>query len=1382
MKAFFIFSLLFLLCLAAPPRSLSTIRKLDGLDFYQNLTVNASLVNYSSIQASLYLQDSEYYITGDNCGNLSFWNLTAGNLSFQYQLPLTGLNATNASNLTFLCSLSNRSISKIISLENRGKIAFSVDNTLYFFDIQSQNAFALSHQAKIGDITYLRKRDWVASGDVNGIINIWSTNGIFIKRSWVPYAIQTLESEYDSNFLMVGGWSNYLNVINIESGRIMKTFGINGYLTNIQDMRYTELMALAFSDNTLIIVNKHNWIRQVTLYFNQIKSISWDFHNNLLSVAQDHEITWVNVSDTSYNTLQAIQISPETILRNDLYAKGNGYTYLMVVLANKIMEFNFTTQHHPHSSNSSFVINQTLIWNMTERTQITNLIHYHNDKYQHEYLITSDDSGIINVVNISSGGIIKTYNDAWNRKINCLIQIANTSLIAYGVGREIIVWDVEINTLYRNLTVHVNNVTSLVYIPEIDRLISGSLDGFIRVWDISCCSKQSIYVSQTGVRAVDYIEGTSSLLVLSYNDPNVQVWNMTSGTIIKCWDGGQTTQLDLISIPNTPYFMTAGADNTTALRSKTSFDTLRIFGFDQPIGGFSYDSTMNLLLVTAGNSLNILDLDDFNMSTIYREVSPTLDGLFFYPYILQGSYYDYQNVSYSVLIDATANYLQAWNLTISWGNATDPNQTNTTSLLKLIGTSQKEKDQGFILSYAYSASKQYVLTGDNKGYLRLFNATGGNTIRTFKSDSDQVQVVQVLDPDTLVAFTEKNKIKIFDINSFTVQATLSDHLDNVTSLAYNPSTRQLISGSLDGTVRVWGIDNQAVTTTIYAFQSGISQVVYNRYNNMLVCSGVSESVIQVFRLTGEKVYEFNHNVQAVTTMVDLDSRFIAYIGINGLVYFFDVYSDTPYKALEFPNTPNSLTYDGFHNTLVVSTSNQIFIYNLTDRTVSNVLNESLTWTFIASSFEYVQETPYRFDTILMEETDRCVKIWNVTYPDIKTFTPNGSNYYIDYFKSFQLKYAADMLLHLDDGDKMVAGDRKQGVLVTFQPSSGNQNTTVLPNRPIANLNLASSNGDYIAVSSYSTVYIVNTVNNTINTTFQCGNNQINALTYDSESSRLLIGDSYGRVYFWDTKNQTCLYNITFQAHFTGGVNSLQYLGNKELLSSGVSDNTVKLWTLENNTMLNSFVGPRAALPINLLGAADDNSAVINYLPRSEYMVAGGYGAVYVWNRQNSTIMKSFLMNETVTSLQSYNDKDTMVVSTSNSIYFVNAHDFNISLVTTSYNNSQVGAFLSYKNSSTGDNYLMLANSKGAVGIYQVVNYNGDQSLNERGGGEESSDKAWIAGVVIGCLAAVVIIGICIACIVKRHRKKKEDYGGYKHFNDSKATDNTTQVKPAETNA
>ena len=217
-------------------------------------------------------------------------------------------------------------------------------------------------------------------------------------------------------------------------------------------------------------------------------------------------------------------------------------------------------------------------------------------------------------------------------------------------------------------------------------------------------------------------------------------------------------------------------------------------------------------------------------------------------------------------------------------------------------------------------------------------------------------------------------------------------------------------------------------------------------------------------------------------------------------------------------------------------------------------------------------------------------------------------------------------------------------------------------------------------------------------------------------------------------------------------------------------------------MLNSFVGPRAALPINLLGAADDNSAVINYLPRSEYMVAGGYGAVYVWNRQNSTIMKSFLMNETVTSLQSYNDKDTMVVSTSNSIYFVNAHDFNISLVTTSYNNSQVGAFLSYKNSSTGDNYLMLANSKGAVGIYQVVNYNGDQSLNERGGGEESSDKAWIAGVVIGCLAAIVIIGICIACIVKRNRKKKEDYGGYKHFNDSKATDNTTQVKPAETNA
>jgi len=1366
MNTLYFFPFLFIMVMASSPRSLSVIYNLSSLNFYQNLTMNLSQPS-SLIQSTLYIPDPDFYITSDTCGNLSFWNLTAGNLSFQYQLPLIGLNATNASNLTYLCSLHNRSISNIISLENNGKIVFSAENSLYFYDINTRQVIVSSfHQANITALTYLNKKNWVASGDSSGIITIWSADGHYIKRSWVPYDIITLESQYDSNFMFVGGLANWITMINFESNQIMKTYNFQANLKIIQDLRYTDLMAVAFYDNSIFIVNKVYWSIEKSYQFNQTNSITWDYQNNILSISEDKYIYWINITDYTY--ILAFQTDPETILSNDLFAKANGYSYLMVNLPQKVMIFNFTTNHHQHSSNSSFVINQTLLWNTTSKTLVTNIIHYHNDKNQREYIITSDNNGIINVLNATNGNVIKTYNDPYNRAIACLIQINNTTLIAYGVGKEIIVWDVEINTLYRNLTGHTNNVVTLAYIPQIDRLISGSLDGFVRVWDISCCSKQSIYVSVSGVLAVDYIEGTSNLLILSNNDVNIQIWNMTSGTILKCFVGGQQTMTGIINIPNTPYFMTSGTDNTTALRNKLTYETVKIFGFDQAIGGFSYDSIMNLILITSGNSLNIFDLDDFNMSTIYKEPSTVSDGLFFYPYILQGPYYNYQNVSYSLLVDATANYLQAFNLTISWGFS-DPNRTNTSSLLTLINTMNNDNDQ-LILSYIYSPSLQYMVTGDSKGYLKCWNASGGNLIRAYKTDGDQVQFIQLLDPDTSIAYTENNKIKILDLKSFSIRSTFDDHLDNVTSLSYNKNKRVLISGSLDGTVRIWNIDNQAVITTIYAFLSGVSQVLYSKNYDLIICSGISESDIRTFKITGEREYTFNHNVQSVTKIIDLNTNGMAYIGFNGNVYIYPSPTSLFPVNLNFIYTPNSLTYDDFHNTLIISTANQIIIYNFTDKTSNYVLNESLSWTYIASSFELVQETPYRFDTFLIEETGNNLKFWNITYNDSKAFTPNGSNYYIDYFKSFQFDSNGDMLLHLDDGERIVAAESASGIITVFQPSSGNQNITNLGISPINNLILASKNGDLIAISSGVKVLVLDTVNNILNNSFTCtGGHAVQALSYDWERNLIIIGDNIGMIYFWNVSNQTYSSNISFKAH-ENGVNSLKYLGNKELLSSGSNDNTVKLWTLSNNTMLNGFVGPRQAVAIGLLGAADDNSAIIDYLSRSKYLMSVGYGAVYVWECDNLTIVTTYLMNTTIYALQSIDDKNTMILSTNDSLYFINAHDFNLSLITKSHNDSNLINFLSYKNSSNGENYLMMANNKGAFGLYQIIHYNGDQSMNSGGNNnsDESDNKAWIAGVVIGVLAAIVIIGICIACIVKKNRKKhqKEDYGGYKHFNDS----------------
>lgn len=260
--------------------------------------------------------------------------------------------------------------------------------------------------------------------------------------------------------------------------------------------------------------------------------------------------------------------------------------------------------------------------------------------------------------------------------------------------------------------------------------------------------------------------------------------------------------------------------------------------------------------------------------------------------------------------------------------------------------------------------------------------------------------------------------------------------------------------------------------------------------------------------------------------------------------------------------------------------------------------------------------------------------------------------------------------------------------------------------------------------------------------------------------------------FWNVSSKNCT-GIRFSAH-EQGVNSLNYLGNKQLLSSGQIDNTVKLWDLTNNSLINSFVGPAGPVPIGRLLADEDNSPLISYLSSKNYIITCGYGAVYVWNKQNVSIAKGILVNKTINSLQVIQEKDQLIVQTADSVYFLNLDNYNLSLI--SQNNESLSAVVSYKNSSDNKNYLVQGNVDGSVQVFQIIKYSGDGSNSGGGSGGSDESKAWIAGVVIGVLAGIIILGICIACIVKKNRKKNED-NGYKHFNDTQVSKGQKPYSP-----
>lgn len=1369
---FFIFSFLSL-GLSAP--ALNDYPDWPPLNFYTNLSLsNATLSNYSYIQSYAFLFDSNYYVTADNCGNLSFWNFSTSHLEFQYQLPLGSLNG---SNLSLICSLPNRSISNLLVLENSKKIAFSAGNVLYIFDIANNKTSTINyHSQNIISLTFLRKRNWFVSADSSGSLAFWDPSGNLIQNKNVYFQVSQVESEYDSNFLLVFGDNYLISIINIESNQVMKTYRTYRVLKTVTDLKFTDYIALVYQDNGLDIVNKHNWkiVQSYNLLFINIVDLSFDYTNNLLSVAGDQKIIWINITDFSSTTVLRTDLK---IVGNQVFTDKDLWSYLAVEFEHNVTIYRFETHPHPHDKNSTYIVSKTEIWNISF-DGVTSLLHYSDKKNNKEFLVVGDNTGHIQILNITTGNNIATYSDHYSRPINVLIQITNTTLIAFGLGKDIIVWDVELYTIYRNLSGHTDNITSLVYILDSDRLVSGSLDGFAKIWEISCCVKQTIYISNNGIKALDIIENTDILLVISQNDENIQYWNLTSGKIIACFDANQKKLTSILNLPNTLYFLTSGSDNSTYIRNKYTRDIVKIFQSYNSINSYSYEKYMQLLLLASANSLKVLDVENFNMSYIGSENSLITEGLLFYPELMEGPYDDSANLSYIFLIDSTPSNLQAYNLTISWGDYPYSNQTNHSDLLILINEDQKNDDDGSILCYGYSPSLKYTITGDSKGYLKFWNATEGRLIAKYKTDSDRVEALQVLDPDNLLAYSEKDKIVIFSMQYLTKLNYLNDHLDNITSLSYVNDINALVSASLDGTVKIWANDNTAVKSTIYSFIKGVSQVVYNSFMDVVVCAGYYDSYIKIYKLTGEKMIQFEHDVVSVKNLIDLKEKGIAYIGLDETVYIYNIMYQKK-TTIDLDYVPTDITYDNYHNTLVISNNYQVLIYNFTNQRLNSVINESAIFTSISSSYEVIEDSPYRLNTILIEETGRNLKFWNVTYNDNKNFTPNGSNDYLDYLNSFVFPGGTpNLLLYINSGSVLIVGSYA-GFLNFYETNSGKLLKSIqVPTGFLTNLIKVSDEGSLVAVSSLNFVYVYNTTDYSLYARTYCSLLTVKALAYENDRKYIDIGDSSGFILFWNISSKVCQ-NDTIKAH-EQGVNSLEYLGNRQLLSSGYLDNTVKLWNLGNNTLINSFVGPAGAVVIGRLLDEGDNSALIEYLESENFIITCGYGAIYIWDKSNVTIAKSVLVNKTIQSVQSINDKNTLVVSTFDSVFFLNVKDYNLSLI--SKGNDSLSAITTYKNNSDGKNYLVQGKSSGNIQVYQIVKYSGDGNdpSNNKGGSEDSS-KAWIAGVVIGALAAIIIIGIIIACIIKKNRKKNEDHG-YKQFNDTQVTkgkQNPSNIKNEE---
>lgn len=172
-----------------------------------------------------------------------------------------------------------------------------------------------------------------------------------------------------------------------------------------------------------------------------------------------------------------------------------------------------------------------------------------------------------------------------------------------------------------------------------------------------------------------------------------------------------------------------------------------------------------------------------------------------------------------------------------------------------------------VRSMIWSRNEQWMLTGDDKGYLKYWQANMNN-VQMLQGHTEAIRGLSFSPTDNKFASCSDDRtVRIFDFVTCVEESVLQGHGSDVKCVDWHPHKALIISGSKDSQqpIILWDAKNAKKIHTIHAHKNTCTDLKWNQFNGNWLISSSRDHLCKLFDIRNlkEEVQSFRGHKKRV---------------------------------------------------------------------------------------------------------------------------------------------------------------------------------------------------------------------------------------------------------------------------------------------------------------------------------------------------------------------------------------------------------------------------------------------------------------------------------------------------------------------------------------